>query len=78
MGLGLSNCCEICDAPDPHWCLMRRGDAVITWACDSDLAQVADRLQRDHEVTELLLGDFRKAREWVGISHALDEIAEGK
>lgn len=69
-------CCEICDATDPHWNLTRRGDVVTTWACDADLAQVAGRLQRDSEVTELVITDARKAREWAGVGRALNEIAE--
>jgi hypothetical protein len=55
----------------------RWGDAVVTWACDIDLAGVCEQLQRDHEVTKLSVGDARKAREWAGITRALDEIAGG-
>ena len=70
-------CCEVCDAADPHWVLTRRGDVAVSWACDDDLAQVAARLQRDHEVTELVVSDARKAREWAGISRALGAITDG-
>lgn len=56
-------CCEVCDNADPHWHLMRRGDVVVSWACDSHLSEVCERLQRDHEVTTLLVTDYRKARE---------------
>ena len=56
--------CEICDGADPRWIIMRTGDVVISWACDSHLAPVCDRLQRDFEVTELTVRDSRKAREW--------------
>ena len=70
-------CCEVCDDTDPHWVLTRRGDVVVSWACDADLAQVAVRLQRDHEVTELVVSDARKAREWTGVSRSLNAIADG-
>lgn len=68
-------CCEVCDGTDPRWNLVRRGDVVTSWACDGHLAQVADGMQRDSEVTELIVTDCRKAREWAGITRALDEIA---
>jgi len=70
-------CCEVCEGADPHWEIERRGDAVVTWACDTDLAEVCERLQRDHEVTRLSVEDARKAREWAGITRTLNEIAEG-
>jgi hypothetical protein len=68
-------CCEVCDAADPHWTIMRTGDVVTSWACDEHLAVVCDRLQRDFEVTELTVRNSRKAREWVAIGRALDKIA---
>lgn len=71
-------CCEICSDADPHWVIERCGDAVVTWACDTDLTEVCERLQRDHEVTKLSVSDARKAREWAGIGRALNEIAKGK
>jgi hypothetical protein len=58
----LACCCEVCDADDPRWHIMRRGDVVVSWACDSHLAGVCEGLQRDHEVTELIVTDSRKAR----------------
>jgi hypothetical protein len=70
-------CCEVCDDSDPRWNLTRVGDVVTTWACDVHLAVAADRLQRDHEVTELTVRDARKAQEWAGISRTLDRIAGG-
>lgn len=62
-GHGYAYCCEVCDGTDPHWMIMRRGDVVTSWACDSHLAAVCERLQRDFEVTELIVRDSRKARE---------------
>ena len=61
-GHGYAYCCEICDGTDPHWTIMRRGDVVTSWACDEHLATVCERLQRDFEVTELIVRDSRKAR----------------
>lgn len=69
--------CEVCDTLDPHWSVARIGDAVITWACDAHLVVTCERLQRDHEVTGLVIRDARKAREWAGINRALDRIAGG-
>lgn len=74
--VSLAYCCEVCDATDPRWNLTRRGDVVTSWACDDDhLAEVASRMQRDHEVTELIVTDSRKARKWAAIGRALDGIA---
>jgi hypothetical protein len=75
--MSLYLCCEVCDAADPHWTIMRKGDVATTWACDDHLAQACELLQRDFEVTELTVRDSRKAREWVAIGKALNEIAEG-
>lgn len=62
-GHGYAYCCEVCDDADPHWHIMRTGDVVTSWACDSHLVAVCERLQRDFEVTELTVTDSRKARE---------------
>lgn len=62
-GHGYAYCCEVCDDADPHWHIMRRGDVVVSWACDDHLSTVCERLQRDFEVTTLLVTDSRKARE---------------
>ena len=77
MRLSRAYCCEVCDDPDPRWNLTRLGDVVTTWACDGHLAIAAAGLQRDHEVTELVVTDARKAREWAGIGRALNSIADG-
>jgi hypothetical protein len=69
-------CCEVCDDPDPRWNLTRRGDVVTTWACDGHLATAAAGLQRDHEVTAIIVCDARKAAEWAGITRTLNKIAE--
>jgi hypothetical protein len=68
-------CCEVCEVAGPHWVISRWGDAVITWACDTHLAQVCEGLQRDHEVTKLSVEDARKVYEWAGITRSLDKIA---
>ncbi len=54
--------CEVCDA-DPHWRVTRVGDVVLAWACDEHLAVACERLQRDFEVTKLVVQDSRKMRE---------------
>jgi len=77
VGLGLCNCCEVCDERDPHWVVTRIGDVVVSWACDGHLGQVCGGLQRDHEVTKLDVQDFRKACEWAGITRTLNKIAGG-
>lgn len=69
-------CCEICAAADPHWMITRKGDVVTSWACDLHLATVCERLQRDFEVSELVLIHFRKAREWSDIDRTLRGIAK--
>lgn len=74
--MSLNGCCEVCDERDPHWVVVRVGDVVVTWACDGHIAQIMAGLQRDHEVTELSVRDARKAREWAGISRALNRIAD--
>lgn len=65
--------CEICHI-EPRWRLDRIGDAIVSWACDQDLADVCHRLQRDPEITELVITDVVKRREWIGISQSLDRI----
>jgi hypothetical protein len=55
-------CCEVCGL-DPHWEIVRRGDVVVTWACDEHLTAACDGLQREFEVTTLLVEDFRRLRE---------------
>ena len=69
-GHGYACCCEVCDVTDPHWTIMRRGDVVTSWACDDHLAVVCGRLQRDFEVTELIVRDSRKARERAAAARA--------
>lgn len=56
--------CQVCDAADPRWSLLRHGDAVVSWACDTGncLSLVAVSLQRDWEVTELVVRDRRKVQ----------------
>lgn len=77
-GHGYAFCCETCDDKDPHWQILRRGDVVLTWACDDHLAAACEALQRDHEVTELVVKDYRKNVEWTGITRSLNAIAGGE
>ncbi len=52
---GAAYCCEVCGTNTPTWRLDRRGDAVVTWACNLDLAEVCRRLQRPRERTEVVV-----------------------
>lgn len=69
-----AHCCEVCGDSDPRWSVERWGDAAISWGCDTHLAEVCNRLQRDNEITKLSVRNFRKAREWADIGRALDKI----
>lgn len=75
VGAGLAFLCEICDDA-PKWRFDRRGDAVVSWACAEHFDAVADRLQRDWEITELVVSLSTKRREWTEIATALDEEAD--
>lgn len=67
--------CHSChDTAD--WRITRRGDAVVEWACQEHLAMICTYLQRDHEITELVITDHRKATEWNAIGKALHAIAK--
>jgi hypothetical protein len=67
--------CEICDG-DPTWQITRRGDVAVSWACDTDLGAVCDALQRDWEITELVVVHLAKLREWNEIKSSLDAAAD--
>lgn len=67
-------CCEMCDTDDPHWEVVRYGDAVVTWSCDADLGRICERLQRDPEITRLSVEDYRKRKEWASISRTLERV----
>lgn len=67
--------CEVCDG-EPRWRLDRRGDAVVSWACPEHLAAVSERLQRDWEITELVIRLVPKMREWNEIDANLRAIEE--
>jgi hypothetical protein len=62
--------CEVCDGV-PQWRILRRGDVVVSWACPSHLSEVCVRLQRHHELTELVITDSPKAREWADVAQRL-------
>jgi len=71
--LGAAFRCLICGLI-PRWRLDRRGDAVVTWACDGDLAEVCHRLQRINEISELVVTDCVKRAEWREIGNLLDTV----
>jgi hypothetical protein len=72
--MSLAYRCGTCDG-EPVWTITRRGDVVVTEACNDHLAVECARLQRDHEVTELVVVDYAKAVEYAGITRRLNEIA---
>ncbi len=67
--------CEVCDGPH-DWRITRCGDAALSWACNPHLAAVCTKLQRDWEVTELVVVLAAKAREWAEITTDLDTTAD--
>lgn len=73
---GASYCCEICGAHPPTWTILRCGDAVITWSCQDHLHEIFLGLQRDHEVTELVVKYSPKAREWAEIGAMLRKVGD--
>ncbi len=77
-GKGYAGKCVECDG-DPLWRITRRGDVATTWACEPHFTLVALELQRDHEITELVVIHSPKAREWVEIASSLEAVInEGK
>lgn len=65
--------CEICDTT-PNWQIKRIGDVAVSWACDPHLPALCDRMQRDFEVTELMVVHYPKLAEWHGIGRALAKM----
>ena len=77
-GKGYAYRCGECDA-EPIWSMTRRGDVACNWACTDHFTVVALDLQRDHEITELVVTHFPKAVEWAEIQSTLEEVAnEGR
>ena len=65
--------CQVCNS-DPIWRVERRGDAAVSWACNDDLIFVCQDLQRDWEITELVVTNAVKIREWNEIAGTLADI----
>ena len=63
-------CCPYCHVRGT-WTVMRRGDVAVSWACPAHLSRVCLWMQRDHEVTELVVTHSAKAAEWAAINEAL-------
>lgn len=74
-GSGYAYRCGECDG-QALWRLTRRGDVAVDWACSEHFSVVALDLQRDHEVTELVVVHAPKAREWAGIQRSLADVAK--
>lgn len=62
--------CEVCDG-DPLWTITREGDVVVSWVCAADLSTVCERLQRDHEVTRLIVKHYAKSLEHAEITRMI-------
>lgn len=73
---GAAYCCQICGVPDPNWRVPRRGDAAVSWGCDEDVYTVLHGMRRDWEITELVVTNAAKRREWDSIDANLDAIKE--
>ena len=71
--MSLANRCEVCDG-EPLWALTRIGDVVVSWADAEHLSEVLIGLQRDHEVTQVVVRLFPKAVEWAEIGKTLDNV----
>lgn len=56
--------CQVCNAADPRWSLLRTSDSVVSWSCDgyNHLSLTAAGLQRGGEITELVIRDRRKVQ----------------
>lgn len=68
--------CQV-DNGEAAWRLTRLGDVATSWACDEHLHAVARDLQRDWEVTQIVIEDQRKLREHGEIRRMLDDVAKG-
>lgn len=77
-GQGFAFRCGECDGGEVLWSILRVGDAVVSWACNQHFSEVALDLQRDHEVTELIVTYRPKALEWAEITKTLDDVAKGE
>lgn len=72
---GAAFSCETCGAV-PLWEVLRRGDAALSWACGPHLSTVCEGLQRDWEITELVVTHQPKGLEWARIHTTLEAIAK--
>lgn len=73
-GTGYPDACGECDTRPPDWTITRRGDVARTWACEKHLHDLCVDLQRDHEVTQIVVEPFAKKREWAEIGELLRKV----
>lgn len=66
--------CAKCGA-GAAWRVMRRGDGVVSWACPQHLAAVCDGMQRDDELTELVVVLIGTLMEWLQLGARLETIS---
>lgn len=65
--------CAVCNG-EPHWTMTRRGDAVVSWACDVDLTIELRRMQRPQDdPTEIVISPSIEVRIETDLRHMLDE-----
>ncbi len=77
-GSGVPLRCAECDHA-AFWTIARKGDAAISWSCSDHFSTVALHMQRDHEITELVVKHTSKSLEWAEINASLrDVLNEGK
>lgn len=69
--------CGVCAVGKPEWRILRRGDAAVSWACGAHLAQECVAMQRDWEVSELVITLAQKTREWADIGTVLEKTGKG-
>jgi hypothetical protein len=67
--------CQV-DNGEADWSLTRIGDLATSWACDPHLPAVLRDLQRDWEITKVVVRDCRKLHEHADIGEALDRVAK--
>jgi hypothetical protein len=65
--------CATCNS-EPMWTLTRQGDVATSWACPEHLSEVAEGLQRDTEITRLIVTLSAKEHEWAEIEKALAKV----
>lgn len=64
--------CQVCGV-GATWRITRRSDDAAAWACPQHLSAVCDGMQRDDEVTVLLVVLTAKLVEWLELGARLED-----